>query len=107
MKFNPGQSRKVVNGRVYIKDTHQPQPIPNIPQTLKEEPKVEEEEPQIEIKMSGEPSLEPIIEEIKIEKNEPIRSEQVEKKPASTGSRTPRKHSGSSRKGYRSSNIGG
>tara|TARA_R110000803_G_scaffold179832_1_gene242215 strand:+ start:363 stop:665 length:303 start_codon:yes stop_codon:yes gene_type:complete len=98
MKFNPGQSRKVVNGRVYIKDTHQPQPIPNIPQTLKEEPKVEEEEPQIEIKMSGEPSLEPIIEEIKIEKNEPIRSEQVEKKPASTGRRTPRKRSGSSSK---------
>ena len=53
MKFNPGHSKKVVNGRVYIKDTHQPQPIPNIPQTLKEEPKVEEE-PQIEIKMSGE-----------------------------------------------------
>ena len=97
MKFNPGQSRKVVNGRVYIKDTHQPQPIPNIPQTLKEELKVEEE-PQIEIKMSGEPSLEPIIEETKIETNEPIRSEQVEKKPASTGSRTPRKRSGSSSK---------
>jgi predicted transglutaminase-like protease len=97
MKFNPGQSRKVVNGRVYIKDTHQPQPIPNIPQTLKEELKVEEE-PQIEIKMSGEPSLEPIIEETKIETNEPIRSEQVEKKPASTGSRAPRKRSGSSSK---------
>ena len=97
MKFNPGQNRKVVNGRVYIKDTHQPQPIPNIPQTLKEELKVEEE-PQIEIKMSGEPSLEPIIEETKIETNEPIRSEQVEKKPASTGSRTPRKRSGSSSK---------
>ena len=97
MKFNPGQSRKVVNGRVYIKDTHQLQPIPNIPQTLKEEPKVEEE-PQIEIKMSGEPSLEPIIEETKIETNEPIRSEQVEKKPASTGSRAPRKRSGSSSK---------
>jgi hypothetical protein len=73
------------------------QPIPNIPQTLKEELKVEEE-PQIEIKISGEPSLEPIIEETKIETNEPIRSEQVEKKPASTGSRTPRKRSGSSSK---------
>jgi hypothetical protein len=98
MKFNPGQNRKVVNGRVYIKDTYQPQPIPNIPQPVKEEPKIEEE-PQIEVKMSGEPSLEPIIEETKKETNEPIRSEQVEKKPASTGSRAPRKRSRSSSKG--------
>jgi hypothetical protein len=90
MKFNPGQSRKVVNGKTYIRDSYVIQVDP---------PKLEKkQEPQIEIKMSGEPSLEPIIEETKIETNEPIRSEQMEKKPASTGSRAPRKRSGSSSK---------
>ena len=96
MKFNPGQYRKIVGGVTYIKDTYHAQVDPP-----KEEIPQAKEEPQIEIKISGEPSLEPIIEETKIETNEPIRSEQMEKKPASTGSRAPRKHSGSSRNSNR------
>ena len=94
MKFNPGQYRKIVGGVTYIKDTYHVQVDPP-----KEEMLQSKEEPQIEVKMSGEPSLEPIIEETKKETNEPIRSEQVEKKPASTGSRAPRKRSRSSSKG--------
>lgn len=71
MKFNLGEHRRIYGGPKYIKDTIQVQVDP---------PQVEEqkEEPQIEIHMSGEPSLQPIIDEIKEETNGSIQSEQVD-----------------------------
>jgi hypothetical protein len=74
MKFNLGQYRKIVGGATYIKDTYQiqvdPEPVAETP--------TPEEEPQIEVKMSGEPSLAPIIEETKKEDNESVRRKQVD-----------------------------
>ena len=71
MKFNLGEYRRIYGGPKYIRDVSQIQVDP---------PQEEEkrEEPQIEIKMSGEPSLQPIIDEIKEETNESIRSKQVD-----------------------------
>jgi hypothetical protein len=68
MKFNPGQTRKVVGGVAYIKDI----------------PKVQVSPPVIE------PKVEP-IQEIKPEKNE-LRHKQVEQTKIPSGSGTSGKH---------------
>ena len=69
MKFNPGQTRKVVGGIAYIKDI----------------PKVQVNPPVIE------PKVEP-IQEIKLEENE-LQYKQVDEKPVFDGSRTSGKSS--------------
>jgi hypothetical protein len=69
MKFNPGQTRKVVGGVAYIKDI----------------PKVQVSPPVIE------PKVEP-IQEIKPEKNE-LQYKQMDEKPVLDGSRTSGKSS--------------
>ena len=71
MKFNLGEYRRTYGGPKYVKDTYQVQIDP--PQ--EEEQK---EEPQVEVKMSGEPSLQPIIDEIKEETNGSIRRKQMD-----------------------------
>ena len=76
MKFNLGEYRRMYGGPKYVKDTYQVQVDP--PQVGKQK----EEKPQIEVKMSGEPSLKPVIEEIvnETKKNTDgqIRHEQVD-----------------------------
>jgi len=86
MKFNLGEYRRMYGGAKYVKDTYQVQEVP--PQ--EEEQK---EEPQVEVKMSGEPSLQPIIDEIKEETNGPIQSEQVVKERTPKSSKPVRKSS--------------
>ena len=86
MKFNLGEYRRMYGGPKYVKDTYQVQEVP--PQ--EEEQK---EEPQVEVKMSGEPSLQPIIDKIKEETNEPIQSEQVVKERTPQSSKSVRKSS--------------
>lgn len=95
MKFNLGQYRKVIGGPTFIKDTYQVQVDP---EPVEETPK-QEETPQVEVKMSGEPSLEPVIKELTPKEDDTIRPEQVEKKPTPKRTRAKRKRSGSSSQG--------
>ena len=68
MKFNPGQTRQVIRGVTYIKDTSKTQvnPQPINPPQLKEEPKINQDE---------------------------LQHKQVDEKPVFDGSRTPGKSS--------------
>ena len=77
MRFNPGQNRKVVNGKTYIKDLPQTQFVP-----------AEE------------------VKEVKEEKNESIQHEQVVQNPVSKGSKPVRRKVGSGSKSHRSGNSG-
>ena len=77
MRFNPGQNRKVVKGKTYIKDLPQIQLTP-----VKE------------------------VKEVKEEKNESIQHEQVVQNPVSKGSKPVRRKVGSSSKSNRSGNSG-
>tara|TARA_R110002167_G_scaffold349010_1_gene560748 strand:+ start:440 stop:679 length:240 start_codon:yes stop_codon:yes gene_type:complete len=78
MRFNPGQNRKVVKGKTYIKDLPQIQSSP-----VKE-----------------------IKEEIKEKSNESIQHEQVVQNPIPKGSQPVRRKVRSSSKSNRSGNSG-
>lgn len=77
MRFNPGQNRKVVNGKTYIKDLPQIQAVPI--------------------------QVIPVKEEIKEENNESIQHEQVVQNPISKGSQPVRGKGRSSSKSHQPS----
>ena len=90
MKLGPNENKRTFFSRTgtqtVIRDTYVNQSSAPVEEVKKEEPK-------IEIKMSGEPSLQPIIDKIKEETNEPIQSEQVVKERTPQSSKSVRKSS--------------